>query len=36
LMIDDVTTAIAAGHAPDFAHSRIVTACLETMAAAQD
>jgi len=33
LMIDDLTAAIRGGIAPDFTHSRIVTACLERMLA---
>lgn len=33
VMIEDVIASIAAGERPDFAHSRIVTSCLETMLA---
>ena len=33
LMIEDIAASIDAGARPDFAHSRIVTSCLETMLA---
>jgi len=36
LMVKDVVGDIAAGAAPDFAHSRIVVSCLETMIGARD